>query len=70
MLALDQVQKKLSITDDAIRYLRQKRIIEDRKPALYVSARIAAATATMADYVHTRGQDDEFYGNLLTEYFS
>lgn len=70
VLALDRVQKKLSITDDAIRHLRQKRLIEGRKPALYVSARIAAATATMADYVRTRGQDDEFYAKLLADYLS
>lgn len=70
VLALDRVQKKLSITDDAIRHLRQNRLIEGRKPALHVSARIAAATATMADYVRTRGQDDEFYAKLLTDYLS
>lgn len=70
VLALDRVQKKLSITDDAIRHLRQNGLIEGRKPALHVSARIAAATATMADYVRTRGQDDEFYAKLLTDYLS
>lgn len=68
VLALDRVQKKLSITDDAIKHLRRGNLIEGRKPNFFVSAHVAAATATMADYVRTRGQDDEFYAKLLTDY--
>lgn len=68
VLALDRVQKKLPITDDAIKHLRRGNLIEGRKPNFYVSAQVAAATATMADYVRTRGQDDEFYAKLLTDY--
>lgn len=70
VLALDRVQKKLPITDDAIRHLRRGNLIEGRKPNFHVSAQVAAATATMADYVRTRGQDDEFYAKLLTDYLS
>lgn len=68
VLALDRVQKKLPITDEAIKHLRRNGLIEGRKPALHVSARVAAATSTMADYVRTRAQDDEFYAKLLTDY--
>ena len=67
---LDRVQKKLPITDDAVRHLRRRELIEGRKPNFHVSARVAAATATMADYVRTRGQDDEFYAKLLTDYLA
>jgi ATP-dependent DNA helicase RecG len=67
---LDRVQKKLSITDDAVRHLRRRELIEGRKPNFFVSAKVAAATATMADYVRTRGQDDEFYAKLLTDYLA
>lgn len=70
VLALDRVQKKLSITNEAIKHLRRNNLIEGRKPNFYVSAQVAAATATMADYVRTRGQDDEFYAKLLTDYLS
>lgn len=65
---LDRVQKKLPITEDAIRHLRRRKLIEGRKPNFHVSAYVAAATATMADYVRTRAQDDEFYAKLLTDY--
>ena len=67
---LDRVQKKLTITDDAIKHLRRGKLIEGRKPNFHVSASVAAATATMADYVRTRAQDDEFYAKLLTDYLS
>lgn len=67
---LDRVQKKLSITEDAIKHLRRRALIEGRKPNFHVSAKVAAATATMADYVRTRAQDDEFYAKLLTDYLA
>ena len=67
---LDRVQKKLPITDDAIKHLRRRKLIEGRKPNFHVSATVAAATATMADYVRTRAQDDEFYAKLLTDYLA
>jgi len=67
---LDRVQKKLPITDDAIKHLRRRTLIEGRKPNFHVSAKVAAATATMADYVRTRAQDDEFYAKLLTDYLA
>ncbi len=67
---LDRVQKKLPITEDAIKHLRRGKLIEGRKPNFHVAAHVAAATATMADYVRTRGQDDEFYAKMLTDYLS
>ncbi len=70
VVSLDRVQKKLPITEDAIKHLRRGKLIEGCKPNFHVSAQVAAATATMADYVRTRGQDDEFYAKLLTDYLA
>ncbi|MFW2343089.1 RNA-binding domain-containing protein [Brevundimonas sp.] len=70
VLALDRVQKGLPITDDAIKHLRRNKLIEGRKPKFHVSAQVAAATSTMADYVRTRAQDDEFYAKLLKDYLA
>jgi ATP-dependent DNA helicase RecG len=33
-----------------------------------VSAVVASATASKADYIRTRAQDDEFYAKLVTDY--
>ncbi|MCA3215463.1 MAG: putative DNA binding domain-containing protein [Burkholderiales bacterium] len=68
VLALDRVQKKLPIPDEAAARLRRAGLIEGRKPGYHVSAQVAAATDQKADYIRTRAQDDEFYAKLLTDY--
>lgn len=68
VLALDRIQKKLPIPDDAVARLKRMKLIEGRKPNYYVSAAVAEATANKADYIRTRAQDDEFYAKLLTDY--
>lgn len=68
VLALDRVQKKLSIPDDAITRLRRGGLIEGRKPNLHVSAIVADATDSRADYIRTRAQDDAHYAKLIIDY--
>jgi ATP-dependent DNA helicase RecG len=68
VLALDRVQKKLPIPDEAATRLRRAGLIEGRKPNYFVSSEVARATASKADYIRTRAQDDEFYAKLLTDY--
>ena len=68
ILALDRVQKKLPIPDEAAGRLRKAGLIEGRKPNFHVSALVADATASKVDYIRTRAQDDAFYAKLLTDY--
>jgi ATP-dependent DNA helicase RecG len=68
ILALDRVQKRLSVSDDMIKRLRRDKLIEGRKPNLYVSASIAKVTASKADYIRTRAQDDDYYCKLIVDY--
>lgn len=68
VLALDRVQKKLPIPDEAISRLRRSGLIEGRKPHLHVSATVAKVTADKASYIRTRSQDDEFYAKLIIDY--
>lgn len=70
ILALDRVQKKFPIPDEAIVRLRKSGLIEGRKPNFHVSALVANATASKADYIRTRAQDDEFYAKLLSDYLA
>lgn len=70
VLALDRVQKKLPIPDEAASRLRKSRLIEGRKPNYFVSAEVASATASKADYIRNRAFDDEHYAKLLTEYLA
>ena len=70
VLALDRVQKKLPVPDAAAARLRKAGLIEGRKPNLFVSASVAKATASLEDYLRTRGQDDAFYLKLITDYLA
>ncbi|MBU2832105.1 RNA-binding domain-containing protein [Acidithiobacillus ferriphilus] len=68
ILALDRVQKKLPVPDEAAARLKRMKLIEGRKPNYHVSATVAEVTANKADYIRTRAQDDEFYAKLLKDY--
>jgi ATP-dependent DNA helicase RecG len=68
IFALDQVQKKLPISDKAIGYLRRNGLIEGRKPNIHVSAIVAAVTDSKAEYIRTRSLDDKHYKTLIVEY--
>lgn len=68
IFALDRVQKKLPIDDAMVKHLRRANLIEGRKPNLHVSATVAAATASKADYIRTRAQDDDYYTKLTRDY--
>jgi len=68
VLALDRVQKKLPIPDEAVARLKRAGLIEGRKPRFHVSASVAKATGSMVDYIRTRAQDDEFYAKQVTDY--
>lgn len=68
VFALDRVQKHLPLDEATAKRLRRKKLIEGRKPHLHVSAGVAKAAGTKADYIHTRGQDDAFYKQLVLDY--
>lgn len=70
IFALDRVQKKLPLDEAMVKHLRRANLIEGHKPNLHVSATVASATATKADYIRTRAQDDEFYAKLITDYLA
>lgn len=65
ILALDRVQKKLPLDSGMTQRLRKAGLIEGRKPNLHVSASVAKATASKADYIRTRGFDDSHYKEMI-----
>lgn len=68
VFALDRVQKRLPIDDDAVVRLRRAHLIEGRRPNLHVSSHVAAATDAQAAYIRTRAQDDEHYKRLIVHF--
>ena len=55
---LDKVQKGKAISDEAIKMLRKKGLIEGRKPHLYVSRQIAKVTNKQIEYTLKKGFND------------
>lgn len=64
-IALDRVQKQLPLTEETFKQLKRLRLIEGRRPNLYVSASVAALTGNKADYIKNRGLDKEHYKELV-----
>ena len=70
VIALDKVQKKQPLTDADFHSLKRKGRVEGRRPNLYVSATVAAATETQADYIRKRAFDKQHYIKLVQEYLA
>ena len=70
VILLDKVQKKLPITDVAVKLLKKKAFIEGRKPNYFISAQIAEATNQKAEYIKNKGFKDDYYKKLVIDFIS
>ena len=72
IIALDKVQKKKPLSDNEFTRLKRAKLIEGRRPNLFVASHIAEATQSKADYIKHRGFDKAHYKkmvlSLLKEY--
>jgi ATP-dependent DNA helicase RecG len=68
ILALDRVQKRQAVSDEALRTLRRRGLVEGRKNSLHVSAEVAAATDGKANYIRQRTQGDAHYRQLILDF--
>lgn len=68
IFALDRVQKRQPISDAATKNLRRRGLIEGRKPALHLSAKVAVAADEKGRYIRNRRQDDAHYRHLILDY--
>ena len=65
---LDKVQKKKGLSENEIKQLKEKGLIEGRKPNYHISSQTAALTEQKADYIKIRGFKDDHYKNMVLEY--
>lgn len=65
---LDKVQKRKPLTDEEIRLLKEKRLIEGRKPLIHISSQVASQTGQQATYIKQKAFDDQHYKNLIVEF--
>lgn len=65
---LDKVQKHKEISKEAADKLRKKKLIEGRRPNLYISATIAKTLDQKAEYIKTKGFSDQYYRDMIIQY--
>ena len=64
---LDQVQRDKPISDEAIKELRKKHLIEGRKPHLFVAKHIAQRTDKKVEYSMHKGLESKSCESLLID---
>jgi len=67
IMLLDKVAKHKELTSEEIIELKQKGLIEGRKPNFYISSRVAGALNEKASYIKQRGFKDAHYKKLILE---
>ena len=65
VMTLDKVQKKYPLSDEEFNRLKRLRLIEGRRPNLFVTSRIAEATHEKAEYIRYRAFDKAHYKNMV-----
>jgi len=68
IILLDKLQKKSSLSDDQIKVLKSKNLIEGRKPNFYIAAPLANLSGQKVQYIKNRGFKDEYYKKRIVEY--
>lgn len=65
VMLLDRIQKKKEVTREEEKYLRQKKLIEGRRPNYFLSLDIAQKLAHKADYTKNKAFDKQYYLDLI-----
>lgn len=70
IMLLDKVQKNKELTDNDIKTLRNKALIEGRKPNIHISATLAKNTGQQSEYIKQSGIDDEYCKKIIIDYLT
>jgi len=68
IMLLDKIQKHKPLNNVEIKKLRQKRLIEGRKPNFHISSHVAGKTGQKADYMSLKGIDDNYCKKMIIDY--
>jgi ATP-dependent DNA helicase RecG len=68
IIMLDKVQKKMILNEEEIKHLKEKGLIEGRKPSFHFSLGISKTTDQKAEYIKNRGFKDQHYKDMILEY--
>ena len=68
IIYLDKVAKGKEITKDEAKELRNRALIEGRRPNYHISSDVASMTGEKASYIWHKGLNDDYYEELVVEY--
>lgn len=68
IMLLDKVQKKKKLKTEEISILRERKLIEGRKPNFIISASVAEKTEQKANYTLLKGIDDDYCKKIIEDY--
>lgn len=66
-MMLDKVQKRKKLSVPEVRYLKEKGLIEGRRPNIYISAKVAQKTGQKATYTKFKAFDSTYYQDLIVQ---
>jgi len=67
---LNRVQLNKFISDEELNYLRKKKLIEGRKPNIYLARSVAQKIDQKIEYSNNKGFDDSYYCDLIIKALS
>lgn len=68
IMLLDKVQKHKPLTNAEAKQLKQKKLIEGRRPNFHISSQVARETGQKGDYFKMKGIDDEYCKKIIVDY--
>ena len=70
IMLLDKVQKGKELTAKEAKLLKSKKLVEGKRPNLYISSKVAKHTNQEEDYIKLRGIDDAYAKKIMIDYLN
>jgi len=68
IVLLDKVQKGHALTANEAKLLKQKKIVEGKRPNLYISSNVAKHINQKENYIKLKGIDDDYAKKMMLDY--
>jgi ATP-dependent DNA helicase RecG len=65
IMLLDKVQKRISLTNEELKLLRLKSLVEGKRPNIMISVKVAQTTGQKATYTKYKAFDNRYYLDLV-----
>jgi hypothetical protein len=70
IMLLDKVAKKLPLSAEEIKTLKEQNLIEGRKPNFYISSEVAIRSNQKTEYFKLKGINDDYIQKIIQDYLT